>query len=394
MMSTTRLSGSELYCLAQKGYQAGNLVFGNSVYSRSAILSLSASVKAAVGCELQQASKEAQQARAKAYQRMKAEVPTDDKTSICGLSCNLIYYPDYLEFTINGSLIHPLEKNKLPAFSSAANGQELYAQLDAGYQPLSFAFGNAVYASGLAQGLGSSVKSFSRGEIKELSATFEQTKNQVLERLIRQAKEKDANALIGIETSIFPFGKACEMLMTGSACYNPQLSSLTPGELITSGLKDTELWNCAKLGYVPLRLLLATSIYSLGFVGNLVFSLKSFFRGEATDLSKMMQEARRKTLAKLDLQAKALGADEIMGVKTYVYSLGNGLLEFFALGTAMKKLPQVSTESEQLPPQAFSLQETLFYNGLGDLKKDSPFAALFQILQTIHENSCHYPAVS
>lgn len=382
-MPITRISGSELYCLAQKGYQAGDFALGNSVYSLGAIQSLSASIRTAVGSELLQASQAAQEARQNAYQRMNTEALAKGKASICDIRCNLNYYPDYLEFTSTGSLIHPAKKSNEPSFSSAANGQSLYAQLDAGYQPLSFVFGNVVYASGLAQGLRSSIKCFSQGEVRELSEIFKRTKNLALKRIIKQAKGIKANAILGLEIGVYPFGRACEMLISGSACHHPQLSALAEDEIITCGLSDTDLWNCAKLGYAPMRLLLATSIYSLGVIGTAVSSIKSFFHGEVSGLTKMMHEARVKTLAELDKQAKALGADEVMGVKTYVYSLGNGLIEFFALGTAMKKLPKVKTESEQLPPQAFSFYESNFYNSIGSLSKGSPFTALFKILAFI-----------
>ena len=39
-------------------------------------------------------------------------------------------------------------------------------------------------------------------------------------------------------------------------------------------------------------------------------------------------------------------------MKTRVYDLGGGLVEFMAIGTAVKKMPGIATKTENLPPQA------------------------------------------
>lgn len=380
-MPNIRLSGSELYCLAQAGLGAGELVFGNCVYSIGAIRSLNANMKAAVGHELQQASQIAAEGRETAYQRMSRQVLVDGQHSVCAIQSKIIAYPNCLEFLTTGSLIHVLDKtHQQPIFSSAANGQELYIQLDAGYQPRGFVFGNVVYASGLTQGLWNNLKSFSQGEVKDLSATFNYTRNQALERIIKQAKTAHANALLGIQTRIVAFGEACEMSLTGSACYHPQFSKGTQDELVSSGLSAVDLWSFAKLGYAPMRFLLETSVYSVGMAGSLASTMKAFLGGEVNSLTKMMHEARMKTLASLNQQAEILGADEVMGVKTYVYSLGNGLLEFFVMGTAMKKLTGMNTQSEQLVSQAFQAGADIFYNDIGDLKKGSALTGALQLL--------------
>ena len=52
------------------------------------------------------------------------------------------------------------------------------------------------------------------------------------------------------------------------------------------------------------------------------------------------------------LMAQVLGhADDVVGIKTHVHEHGN-LLEFMAIGTAVKKVPGLTTLSPGLPPQA------------------------------------------
>ncbi len=52
----------------------------------------------------------------------------------------------------------------------------------------------------------------------------------------------------------------------------------------------------------------------------------------------------------------------MIGVKTYVYQLGNGLIEFLAIGTAVKKTANAKTQSEQLVPQAIIVDKDTFFD--------------------------------
>jgi uncharacterized protein YbjQ (UPF0145 family) len=97
------------------------------------------------------------------------------------------------------------------------------------------------------------------------------------------------------------------------------------------------MWNLNKMGYAPEKLLIGTSVYSLGLVGGITSALKSFVKGEITELSSLIYEARENALAIINKQAEEIGADEVVGVKTYVYQLGSGLIEFMAIGTAVKR---------------------------------------------------------
>jgi hypothetical protein len=94
-------------------------------------------------------------------------------------------------------------------------------------------------------------------------------------------------------------------------------------------------------------------------------------RGEINELTCLIYDARENAIGIINDQAKALRADDIVGVKTHVYQLGGGLIEFLAIGTAVKKIPGVKTESEQLPPQAIIVDRSTFYDSnYSDLPKN------------------------
>ena len=72
-------------------------------------------------------------------------------SGITGVTSQLIFHGANVEFLSIGSSIHAA--NNSPKFSTSAYGQELYAQLDAGYQPICFSFGNVAYAMGIGRGI-------------------------------------------------------------------------------------------------------------------------------------------------------------------------------------------------------------------------------------------------
>lgn len=367
MSVITGLSGNELFCLEKKGYAPGNIVVGNSVYALGFKGSLSSGIKVMRGGEILPITQLIKEGRKTAYLRMLTEAESHGAVGITGVTSQLINHGTNIEFLSIGSSIHTIDQSKPTKFSTCADGQELYAQLDAGYEPICFAFGNTAYSMGLGRGLLGGLKTLGRGEIKEFSDVFNQTRHLALQRIIAHAKEHKADAVVGIQTTILPFSGASEMLMIGTASRSKQLPASPSQEIMTSDMTNIEMWNMASLGYAPMRLLLGTSVYSLGLVGGVNAALKSFVRGEINELTHLVYGARENALAIINDEAKAMGADDVVGVKTYVYQLGGGLIEFLAIGTAVKKIPGVKTESTQLPVQAIVVDKDTFYDSVNTM---------------------------
>lgn len=219
---------------------------------------------------------------------------------------------------------------------------------------------------GIGRGFLGALKTLARGEIKEYSDLYNRTRHLALERIIDHAKQHQANAVLGIKTTILPFMGTNEMLMIGTASRNPNLPTQSSQQIVTSDLTNIEMWNLASLGYAPLRLLLGSSVYSLGLVGGLTSVIKSFVRGEINELTRMIYDARENALALINEEAKAIGAHDVVGVNTYVYQLGGGLIEFLAIGTAVQKIANVRTESSTLPAQAIIVDKSTFYSGMNN----------------------------
>jgi uncharacterized protein YbjQ (UPF0145 family) len=103
------------------------------------------------------------------------------------------------------------------------------------------------------------------------------------------------------------------------------------------------------LGYAPIKLLMSTSIYSLGLTGGFLAAFKSFTRGEISELTRLVHDAREVAIDRLKSEADELGAEDVVGVKTYIAEIGHGLVEFMAIGTAVKKTAGVGVATPTLP---------------------------------------------
>jgi uncharacterized protein YbjQ (UPF0145 family) len=359
----TGLSGNEMYCLQLKGLRPGELVIGNSVYSMGVVGGIGATLQGAFGGEVTQVTGIISEGRQASFERMMREAQQRGGVGITGVTSELTHFKGNIEFLSVASALHgTANAPEQLGFSSSGNGQELYCLMDAGYQPLKFVFGNVAYSIGVGGGILGGLKSLGRGEIREYSDVFNATRHLALQRIVREAQSAGANAVLGIETRIMRFQGVHEMVMLGTAARHPALPPEYTRTPVTSDLTCEEMWNLANLGYAPLKLVLGTAVYSLGLIGGFKAMLKSFVRGEISDLTSLIYEAREHALGLIRAEAEALGADDVVGIRTHIHELGS-LIEFMAIGTAVKRLPGITTASPTLPPQAIIKDKETWISG-------------------------------
>lgn len=359
------LSGNEIYFLDRMGYRAGQLCVGNSVVALGVARGIGAGLSTLGGGEIEEITKLVHDGRTRAYDRMMNEAKVYGGVGLTGVSFDLVNHGGNLEFITIGSTIH---KKDAPAeggaadpvrFSTSADVAKLFCQVDAGFKPVRFVFGNVAYSIGVGGTIGGGLRSLARGEVPQYTEVFDHTRRLALSRITGEAKSLGANAVVGIETTITPLLGAQEMMMVGTASHHPLLSDppLTP---ITSDMTNEELWNMANIGFLPVRLVMGVSVYSLGLKGGIFSALQTLGGGEVQGLTEILYEAREKALARIERDAESCGADEVVGVKTNIYALGGGLIEFMAIGTAVKRIEGAKTTSANLPPQALMQDRETF----------------------------------
>jgi uncharacterized protein YbjQ (UPF0145 family) len=368
----TGLSGNEIYCLGLKGFAPGEMVVGNSVHSLGFLGGLGAGLKGMLGGEVEQVTDIIREGRLQSHARIMQEAKDFGAHGVTGVTSELRPMQGNVEFLSVGSCVHsPDTPVPARAFSSSSDGQELFSLIDAGYTPKQFVIGNVAYSVGVAGGLFGALKSLGRGEIKEFSDVFNATRHLALRRIGAEARAAGANAVIGIETRIMPFRGVHEMLMLGTAAHHPVLgpapqSAAVPAhasqDLVTSDLTCEEMWNLASVGYMPLKLVLGTAVYSLGLVGGMMAMFKGMARGEISELTSLIYDAREHAIGLLRDEANAIGADDVVGITTHIHELG-GLIEFMAIGTAVKRREGAAPTSASLPVQAVIRDKDTWISG-------------------------------
>lgn len=367
--TVTGLSGNEIFCMHLKGYKPTGILIGNSVQSMGFLGGVGSAFRGAIGGEITAVTSMIHDGREAAFLRMANEARREGVHGIVGVSSELRALAGNSEFLFVGSGVTSAHFSTM--FSSAGDAQELYCHIDAGYQPLQFAFGNIAYSVGLVGGITGKLKTMVRGEIREFSDIFNATRHHALERLVSQAKQAGANAVVGVRTNVMRFNGFHEMVMSGTAAHHPSLSAECASTPVTSDLTGEELWAMSSLGYAPVKLLISTSVYSLGAIGAIKAMFKGFIKGEISDLTTLIYDARENVFDRLKSEAAAVGAEEVIGTKTYIVELGSGLIEVVAIGTAVRKLPGFSVQTPVLPSQAIIRDKDTWLSGDGGFEFQS-----------------------
>ena len=89
---------------------------------------------------------------------------------------------------------------------------------------------------------------------------------------------------------------------------------------------------------------------------------KGMARGEISELSTLIYDAREHAIGLLRDEAKQIGADDVVGITTHIHELG-GLIEFMAIGTAVKRHAGATPTSQTLPVQAIIRDRDTWVSG-------------------------------
>jgi uncharacterized protein YbjQ (UPF0145 family) len=360
-MIVSGFSGNEMFCLNEKGWLPGSIVVGNSVQSLGFIGGIASGLRTIAGGEIENLTELITDGRHAAIDRLEKEAQSHGNDGVTGVTSELKQISGMQEFLAIGSGVKG-KNYQGEFFTTACSGQDLWCQLDAGYQPKHFVIGNVAYALGITRGIFGWFRGVAGGEIKQFSDMYNHTRHLALVRLEKEALERGANAVVDIHTHIIPLGAgAQEMLMVGTASYHPAFGD-NPERPVTSELTGEELWNLAKMGYAPLRLLLGVSVYSIGLAGGIGAFFSRLARGEVDQVTQLIYEARANCLEHVYGEAKAIGADAVIGIKVFIYEIGSSYVEVMAIGTAIKKMDGLSTQTNMLIPQAIIRDRDTFFD--------------------------------
>jgi len=111
----------------------------------------------------------------------------------------------------------------------------------------------------------------------------------------------------------------------------------TPSHIFTSDLSPNELLLTRQCGFEPLGQVMGSSVYHVAYYAAPGYSWVS---GELGILTEAYYKARHLAMGRIQQEAKLLGASGVVGVRLTQagYDWGPGLLEFAAVGTAVREI--------------------------------------------------------
>ena len=89
---------------------------------------------------------------------------------------------------------------------------------------------------------------------------------------------------------------------------------------------------------------------------------KGMARGEISELTSLIYDVREHAIGLLRDEANAIGADDVIGITTHIHELG-GLIEFMAIGTAVKRRAGATPMTASLPVQAIIRDKDTWISG-------------------------------
>src|SRR5262249_12453651 len=113
-----------------------------------------------------------------------------------------------------------------------------------------------------------------------------------------------------------------------------RLTVMRQHHFFTSDLSVNEFLLVKEVGFHPLGLVMGSSIFHIGWQ-----PIRAGMSEELTTLTQALYHSRELAMVRMEEEADALGADGIVGVRltVQVHAWGSNVIEFLAIGTAVKR---------------------------------------------------------
>jgi len=226
-------------------------------------------------------------------------------------------------------------------FTSDLSVNEFLLVKEAGFHPRGLVVGSSIYHIGFA------AKGWSTSrEVGTLTQAMYAARELAMSRMEEEAAVLGADGIVGVRLDVgfYEWGRGtAEFLALGTAVSAEDGGNWkTPeGKPFTSDLSGQDFWTLIQAGHAPLGLVLGTCVYHVAHQGMFRAMGNVGQNKEMPNFTQALYEARELAMERMQDEAKKVGAEGIVGVqiqeKSHVW--GSHTIEFFAMGTAVRKLP-------------------------------------------------------
>jgi uncharacterized protein YbjQ (UPF0145 family) len=242
-------SGMELFCHLDAGYRPVRFVMGNIAYALGIGRGLTGSLRTFAQGEVHEYSTMYNAIRHHALERLRAEASAAGANSVVDVIIQMLPFgPGTIELLLTGTAAHhphlsagPVQPDQV--VTSELTGEEIWNLASLGYAPLQLVMATSVCSLGLAAGIGSWLKSVSKGELPQVTALIYHARENCLELLRREAVRLGADRVIGNKLRIIELSPGLiEIMAIGTAVrkvdgMKPASAVLIPQALIVE--RDT-----------------------------------------------------------------------------------------------------------------------------------------------------------
>jgi len=226
-------------------------------------------------------------------------------------------------------------------FTSDLSVNEFLLVKEAGFHPRGLVVGSSIYH------IGFSAKGWSTSrEVQTLTQAMYAARELAMSRMEEEAAVLGADGVVGVRLDVgfYEWGRGtAEFLALGTAVSAEDGSNWkTPeGKPFTSDLSGQDFWTLLQAGHAPLGLVMGTCVYHVAHQGMFKAMGNIGQNKEMPNFTQALYEARELAMERMQDEAKKVGAEGIVGVqiqeKSHIW--GSHTIEFFAMGTAVRKLP-------------------------------------------------------
>ncbi|HYA00758.1 MAG TPA: heavy metal-binding domain-containing protein [Candidatus Binatia bacterium] len=226
-------------------------------------------------------------------------------------------------------------------FTSDLSVNEFLLVKEAGFHPRGLVVGSSIYHIGFsARGWSSS------REVTNLTQAMYAARELAMSRMEEEAAVLGADGIVGVRLDVgfYEWGRGtAEFIAIGTAVSAEDGGNWkTPeGRPFTSDLSGQDFWTLLQSGHAPLGLVLGTCVYHVAHQGMFAAMGNVGQNKEMPNFTQALYEARELAMERMQDEARKVSAEGIVGVqiqeKSHIW--GSHTIEFFAMGTAVRKLP-------------------------------------------------------
>ena len=243
-------------------------------------------------------------------------------------------------------------------FTSDLSVSEYVLLNEAGFEPLGFVVGSSIYHIGIQVGRWNQNQ-----ELTVLTQAMYSARELAMSRMQAEADQLGADGVVGVtlRAQSYAWGQGVlEFVATGTAVRalaGEGAHRAPDGRAFSSDLSAQDFYRLLASGSVPVAFVLGTCVYHIAHQSVMQSLRQAGVNQEMVVFTQGIYEARELALGRMQAEATSASANGIVGVTVAVnnHVWGEHATEFFATGTAIRRLDPSHRMPDSAPKPTFTL---------------------------------------